>query len=86
MSAPDPQTCEVKIEGVWCSTSLVEAKTVYAMLPKRCPACHGSVSINGVYSGPISKRTMAHRKAHDGCPLMPERFNGTPSRHPQAVA
>lgn len=85
MSEHDPQTCEAKIDGVWRTISLVEAKGVYAMLPKRCPACHGSVSINGVYSGPVGGLTMTHRKAHGGCPLLPNHFTGTAVLHPKAL-
>ena len=29
---------------------------------------------------------MRHRKAHDGCPLMPERYKGAPSPPPPAGA
>ena len=79
-----PQTCEAKIEGVWRSVSLGEAKSVYAKMPKRCPACHGLVTINGNYTAQ-GGLTLVHRKGHNGCPLLPARFNGTPSPHPQAL-
>lgn len=85
MGAPDPQTCEAKIKGAWRLISLAKAKGVYAMAPKRCPACLGSVMINGGYSSNARRTTMIHRKAHTGCPLMPEHFTGMPSLHPQAM-
>ncbi|MGH1574326.1 hypothetical protein ACRAWG_31355 [Methylobacterium sp. P31] len=44
------------------------------------------MSINGVYSGLVARWTLAHRKSHDGCPLMPGRFTGTPRMNPQALA
>jgi hypothetical protein len=85
MTRSDPQTCEAKIEGVWRSVSLVEAKGVYATIPKRCPACHGLVMINGNYTGQ-GRLMLVHRRGHDGCPLLPARFKGTPSLHPQALS
>lgn len=86
MTISDPQTCEVKIEGEWRHVSLAEAVSRYAVAVKRCPACHGRVSINGAYSGPALRRTMTHRKAHGGCPQDPKRYCGTPSQHPQALS
>jgi hypothetical protein len=86
MAALDPQSCEVKTEGKWRPVSLDEAVSRYAEAVKRCPACHGRVSINGAYSGPGFGKTMTHRKAHSGCSLKPETFSGTPSPHPQALS
>ena len=85
MSALVPQTCEVEIEGKWRQVSLTDAVGRYAIAVKRCPACHGRVSINGVYCGPGFNKTMMHRKAHSGCPLKPDTYCGTPSLHPQAL-
>ncbi|MCJ2021773.1 hypothetical protein MKK84_30915 [Methylobacterium sp. E-065] len=84
MPSPDPQTCEAKIEDVWRSISMAEAKGVYAMAPKRCPACHGAVMLSGSYAEG-SRQKFTHRKGHDGCPLLPARFKGTASPHPQAL-
>jgi hypothetical protein len=84
-AAPDPQTCEVQIEGKWRPVSLDEAVRRYADAVKRCPACHGRVSINGAYSGPGFGKTLRHWRAHSGCPLKPDAYIGRPSPHPQAV-
>jgi len=86
MAMLDPQTCEVRIKGTWRSVSLDEAVRRYAEAVKRCPSCHGRVSINGAYSGPGFGKTMTHRRAHSGCPLKPGTFSGTPSLHPQALS
>ncbi|MGH1570261.1 hypothetical protein ACRAWG_05845 [Methylobacterium sp. P31] len=75
----------MKIEGEWRSVTLVEAKGIYAAMPKRCPACHGLVTINGNYTGQ-GRLTLVHRKGHDGCRLLPARFKGMPSLHPQALS
>lgn len=81
----EPRTCEAKIDGVWRAMTLPEAAAHHAMAVTRCPACHGRVSIHRNYTarGGLS---LAHRKGFDGCPLLPDRFNGTPSLHPQALA
>lgn len=86
MAVLDPRTCEVRIEGKWRLVSLDEAVRRYADAVKRCPACHGRVSINGAYSGPSFGKTMTHRRAHSGCPLKPETFSGMLSPHPQALS
>jgi hypothetical protein len=52
MTRPDPQTCEVKIQGAWRAVPLAEAAVDHVMAVKRCPACHGRVMILGTYSGP----------------------------------
>ena len=44
------QTCEVKVDGAWRDVTLVEARTLYTMAPKRCPACHGQVTIAGNFT------------------------------------
>jgi hypothetical protein len=64
--------------------SLAEATVRHPVLPKRCPVCHGRISIHHNYTvrGGL---TLVHRKGHDGCPLLPARFNGSPSLHPQAL-
>jgi hypothetical protein len=85
MAVLDPPTCEVKIEGKWRPVSLDEAVRRYAGSVKRCPGCHGRVSINGAYSGPSFGKTMRHWRAHSGCPLKPETFSGKASPHPQAL-
>jgi hypothetical protein len=85
MPITDIQTCEAKIENVWRSISVAEAKGVYVMSPKRCPSCHGAVVLSGSYAE-SGRRRFTHRKAHTGCPLDPKRYSGTPLRHPQALA
>ena len=60
MRTPDPQTCEVKIDGAWLVASLAEAGGTYRSALKRCPACHGPVAINGNYAGKI--------RPHPGAP------------------
>ena len=85
MAVLDAGTCEVRIEGKWRLVSLDEAVRRYGDAVKRCPACHGRVSINGAYCGPGFGKTMTHRRAHSGCPLKPDTYSGTPSLHPQAV-
>ena len=79
-----PRTCEVKIDGAWATVPLAEAHAHHGSAPKRCPACHGRVTIAGNYTARASLK-MAHRKAHDGCPVMSERYTGTPSPHPDAL-
>ncbi|MCJ2099294.1 hypothetical protein [Methylobacterium sp. E-046] len=86
MTKPKAQTCEAKIEGMWRPVSLDEAVDRYPLAVKRCPACHGRVSINGSYSGRGFGKSMTHRKAHSGCPLKSETYSGMPSPHPQALA
>ena len=78
------QTCEVKIDGVWRSASLAEAKGVYGMAPKRCPYCHGAVMLYGMHTVGV-RQSFAHRAAHTGCPRDPKRYSGTPSLHPKAL-
>lgn len=44
----------------------------------------GAVSVHGGYGGQVP--ATVHRKGHTGCRRMPQRYSGTPSRHPQALA
>ena len=85
MLKPEPQTCEVKIGVTWITVSLDEAAAQHIMAVKCCPACHGRVALSGTYSGLNVQRRLYHRKAHSGCPLKPDTYNGQPSPHPQAV-
>ncbi|MBP1183800.1 hypothetical protein JOE48_005764 [Methylobacterium sp. PvR107] len=78
------QTCEVKVEGTWRSTTLVEARGLYSMVPKRCPACHGQVIVSGSYIG-AGRLNLQHRRSHTGCPIKSETYSGRPSPHPQAL-
>ena len=78
------QTCEVKVDGAWHAASLAEARGLYAMALKRCPACHGQVMIAGTYTA-TSRLKIQHRQSHTGCPLKPWTYSGTPSPHPQAL-
>jgi len=80
----DRQTCEVKVEGAWRPVSLAEARRLYTMAPKRCPACHGQVSLAGSYVG-AGSLILQHRRAHGGCPLKSETYTGVPTPHPQAL-
>ena len=41
MVAAEQQVCEVKVDGAWLPASLLDARGMYTMAPKRCPACHG---------------------------------------------
>ena len=85
MSAPNMQTCEVRIGGIWQAVSLTEAHAHHGLTDKRCPFCHGRVIVAGTYTG-VFKLNLSHRKSHDGCPVLPRRFDGTARPHPQAVA
>lgn len=85
MPGSDAPTCEVKIEGAWHVIGLAEAATRYATALKRCPACHGRMTVGGAYSGPNIRRTLYHRRVHSGCPNIPHAYSGTPSPHPQAI-
>lgn len=78
------QMCEVKVDGAWRPATLVEARGLYTMAQKRCPACHGQVIVAGSYTG-AGRLNLQHRRAHGGCQLKPETYTGTPSRHPQAL-
>jgi len=84
MTKSTAQTCEAKIDGVWRSISIAEAKSVYVMALKRCPSCHGAVVLSGSYAD-NGTRQFSHRRVHTGCPWDPKRYSGTPSRHPQAL-
>ena len=84
MAKPDLNRCEVKIDGAWIVVSLIEAQGTHAKAEKRCPACHGRVAVAGSYTA-VVKRTLTHRRVHDGCPLIPRAYSGTPSPHPEAV-
>ena len=84
MLKPSTLTCEVMVDGAWRTLGLDEAKVAHRDAFKRCPACHGRVTIQGVYSGQ-GFLTLSHRRTHDGCPLVPRHYKGVPSRHPQAL-
>lgn len=85
MTKPKAQTREVKIGREWRAISLSDAAVSHARAVKRCPACHGRVTILGAYSWPTVRRTMSHRKSHSGCQLKLDTYTGTPSPHPQAL-
>jgi hypothetical protein len=84
MLKPSTLTCEVMADGAWRILGLDEAKVAHRAALKRCSACHGRVTIQGVYSGQ-GYSTLSHRRIHDGCPLIPRHYKGVPSRHPQAL-
>ncbi|GJE14963.1 hypothetical protein FOHLNKBM_6040 [Methylobacterium longum] len=81
---PQTQSCEVVVEGAWLTLGLDEARVLHRDALKRCPACHGRVTIQGVYSGQVSVN-LSHRRIHDGCPLIPRHYKGVSSQHPQAL-
>lgn len=78
-------TCEVRTDEGWLAVDLKEARGRYAMAVKRCPACHGPVNVAGTYTA-ATRLSMAHRRAHDGCPVNLSGFSGMASPHPQALA
>lgn len=86
MPALDPQTCEVKVDGAWLAVTLPDARAHHGSAPKRCPACYGNVTTMGTFTAAHPGLRMVHARAHDGCPLMPERYRGEARMHPQAVA
>lgn len=84
MAKLDANRCEVKVDGAWLAVSLIEAQGTYGTAEKRCPSCHGRVAVAGSYAA-VVKRTLMHRRVHDGCPLISRGYCGTPSLHPEAV-
>ena len=84
MAKPDLNCCAVKVYGAWIVVNLVEAQVTHAPAKKRCPACQGRVAIAGSYTA-VVKRTLTHRRVHDGCTLKPSAYFGTPSLHSKAV-
>ncbi|TXN13955.1 hypothetical protein FV219_04150 [Methylobacterium sp. WL122] len=74
----------VKVDGAWIVVSLIEAQGTHAKAEKRCPACYGRVAVAGSYTS-VVKRTLMHCRVHNGCPLIPRAYCGTPSPHPEAV-
>jgi hypothetical protein len=84
MSMTANQACEVKVDGVWRAVGLGEARLMPRDTPKRCPFCHGRVTIMGVYSFQ-GHLTLSHHRSHDGCPSNVRQYRGVPQRHPEAV-
>ena len=84
MPKPSALTCEVMVDGAWRTLSLDEAKALHRDALKRCPVCHGRVTVQGVYSAQ-GHSTLSHRRTHDGCSLIPRHYKGEPTRHPQAL-
>ena len=78
-------TCEVRTDGGWLAVDLREARGRHTMALKRCPACHGAVNIAGSYVA-TTRLSMAHRRAHRGCPMNVGGFSGEASPHPQALS
>jgi hypothetical protein len=76
------QTCEAKVDGAWRAVSLNEAHLLPRDTLRRCPICHGRVTILGVYSAQ-GHLTLSHRRAHDGCPLIAKRYLGVRKQHPE---
>ena len=81
---PNVPECEIRIDGAWRPVRLVKTHALYPSAIKRCPVCHGRVSIH-VNSTAQGGLWLQHRRAHDGCPLMPTRFTGEVTPHPQAL-
>ena len=84
MVIPSSTGCEIQIDGVWRPVSVTDAHARHPSAIKRCPVCQGRVSIH-VNSTAQGGLWLQHRRAHDGCPLMPQRFTGEVMRHPQAL-
>jgi hypothetical protein len=84
MTIPHNTGCEIPVDGAWRQVSLAEAHARHSSAIKRCPVCHGRVSIH-VNSTAQGSLWLQHRRAHEGCPLMPGRFAGEVSPHPQAL-
>ncbi|GLS59856.1 hypothetical protein GCM10007887_25290 [Methylobacterium haplocladii] len=80
-----PITCEVQIDSEWRNMSAIEAHIAHRNASKRCPDCYGAMISLGSYMG-ARKATLQHRRGHDGCPRLPLRYSGTPTRHPEALA
>jgi hypothetical protein len=51
MLKPSTLTCGVMADGSWRILGLDEAKALHRDALKRCPICHGRVTVQGVYSG-----------------------------------
>jgi hypothetical protein len=71
----------VKVDGVWSAVSPVEARALYGIMPKRCPA---QVNTARNYTPPGATRYTT-AVAILGCPLTPAAFSGRLSWHPQAI-
>ena len=84
MSSSADQTCEVKVDGAWRTVSLKEARLLPRDVTKRCPDCHGQVSIQGTY-GMQPRLTLSHRRSHVGCSSSLRHYRGVPTRHPEAA-
>jgi len=84
LKRPSP-VCEIKVDGAWLRVPADEAHRAYRDKPKRCPNCHGTVITAGSYTSE-PRISLQHRKLHDGCRLIPRRFNGTDALHPEALA
>ncbi|SDA14824.1 hypothetical protein SAMN02799622_01210 [Methylobacterium sp. UNC378MF] len=84
MTAHPAPLCEVKVDAVWRTFSLNEAQLHFRDAIKRCPACHGRVTILGTY-GLQPRLALSHRRSHDGCPSNTRHYRGVQSRHPQPV-
>jgi hypothetical protein len=84
MSTTPAVTCEAKVDGTWRPVSLAEARLLPSDVLKRCPMCHGRVTVAGVYSVQ-GHLTLSHRRSHDGCPLSPRHYRGVRTRHPDAI-
>lgn len=83
MQDTSPFVCEAKIGDVWRAITLDEARSTRRLAMKRCPDCHGAMSLHGGNGRQPS--TIVHRQTHTGCPRIPQVFSGTASRHPKAL-
>ncbi|WP_010140445.1 hypothetical protein [Oceanicola sp. S124] len=80
--------CEARFDRDGVTTwELRSIDEILGMDPRptlRCPQCHGQFRAHK--AGTTGQRAhFEHRKGHAGCPLKPGTFNGTPSRHPEAL-
>lgn len=80
-----PNSCEVKVDDAWRLESLEEVIKRYRLAMKRCPECHGTMTL---YCGYVSgaQPFLMHHRSHTGCSLKPDSYSGTPSPHPRAVS
>ena len=85
MSTGRARTCDVHVDGAGRTLSLEEAHTRDRMNPKRCPACHGPVVINGACTL-AGRHSLSHRVKRDGRPHSAYALSGVTSPHPQALA
>lgn len=83
--SPPADVCEIKVGSTWEAIRLDAAKRAPAGSLLRCPACNGRITVHGSY-GLERRFYMQHRRTHNGCRFIADKFRGSPSRHPDALA